>query len=423
MKSATLAEQEEQSTLHKVCRFCRSTLGEPFLDLGCTPLANSYISQEKFHEEEASYPLRVFVCESCFLVQLCDFLKAKEIFTDYAYFSSYSESWLAHAKAYVESVSERFQLGPEHRVIELASNDGYLLQYFVEKKIPVLGIEPAGNVAQAAIQKGIPTLVKFFGEKTAWELARKEVLADLLIANNVLAHVPDLNDFVAGIKRVLKKEGIATLEFPHLMRLIEDNQFDTIYHEHFSYFTCTTVDKILNAHGLRLFDVEEISTHGGSLRIYACHIQNENLAVGERVIKLKEREGLMGLNDLNVYRNFSKKVERVKKNLVSFLTHLKSEGKTVAAYGAPAKGNTLLNFCGIKPDLIPFTVDVSPHKQNHYLPGSRIPVDHPDKIREQKPGYVLILPWNLKEEISERMKSIRDWNGKFVVPIPDLTIF
>ncbi len=425
MKSVTtLAEHEEKTTQQKICRFCRTSLGEPFLDLGCTPLSNSYITPEHLNDEEASYPLRVFICQSCFLVQLCDFEEASEIFhTDYAYFSSYSESWLSHAKSYVEAVTKRFHLNSKHQVIELASNDGYLLQYFVEKNIPVLGIEPSGNVANAAIEKGIPTLIKFFGEKTAWELARKGMLADLLIANNVLAHVPDLNDFIGGIKRILKKEGVVTIEFPHLMKLIEENQFDTIYHEHFSYFTCTVVDKILNHHGLRVFDVEELSTHGGSLRIFAGHQEHSDHKVTERVLKLKDKEALMGLNDLGVYQNFSKKVELVKQNLNQFLMELKKNGKTVAAYGAPAKGNTLLNYCGIKSDLLPFTVDLSPHKQGHYLPGSRIPIHHPDLIKKVKPEYLLILPWNLKDEIMQQMSCIREWNGKFVVPIPKLTIF
>lgn len=405
------------------CRFCRSSLSEPFLDLGIQPLANSYLRIEDVPFEN-TYPLRVFLCPSCALVQLSDYEAAENIFSDnYAYFSSYSDSWLRHAKAYTEKMIERFGFNSSSLVVEAASNDGYLLQYFKEKNIPVLGVEPTGNTAKVAIEKGIPTVVKFFGEETAQELTRQGKHADLLLGNNVLAHVPPLNDFVRGMKVLLKPAGVITMEFPHLLQLIEQNQFDTIYHEHFSYFSCAVVEKIFAAHGLTLFDVEELPTHGGSLRIYVKHSENSALAVSSRVDELKEREAKAGLNDANLYSEFSKKVEKVKFSLLAFLEKARAEGKKVAGYGAPAKGNTLLNYCGVTSEDISFTVDRSPHKQNLLLPGSHIPIDSPGRVKFEKPDYLLILPWNLKDEIAEQMSFIREWGGKFVVPIPETMVW
>ncbi len=369
---------------------------------------------------EPFFPLHAYVCESCFLVQLPEIQSPEEIFSDYAYFSSYSESWLEHVKSYSEMMVKRFGFGTKSQVIEIASNDGYLLKYFKEKGIPVLGIEPAQNVAKVALESGIPTITKFFGVQTAMALVSEGKLADLLIGNNVLAHVPDINDFVKGMKVLLRDTGIITVEVPHLMRLIENNQFDTIYHEHFSYFSLLTVKKIFNSHGLKIFDVEELSTHGGSLRVFACHSDNELKTVSERARDITTREQVAGLNSLEHYVSFKEKVKEIKRNTLYFLIEAKRRGKSIAAYGAPAKGNTLLNYCGIGTDFIEFTVDRSPYKQGHYLPGSRIPIYHPDKIKESKPEYVFILPWNLKEEISDQMSFIREWGGKFLVVIPNV---
>jgi SAM-dependent methyltransferase len=347
----------------------------------------------------------------------------EDIFNDYAYFSSYSDSWLKHAKSYTDFMVSRFGYGSESQVIEIASNDGYMLQYFQEKSIPVLGIEPAHNVAQAAIKAGIPTLVKYFGTKTAQELAADGKQADLLIGNNVLAHVPELNDFVEGMKIILKKNGVITMEFPHLMRLMEENQFDTIYHEHFSYFSFTTVEQVFDRHGLILFDVEELSTHGGSLRIYARHNDDNSKPIGEGVLKLKNKEQEAGVKRMDNYLSFGERVKETKRAILEFLITAKREGKNIAGYGAPAKGNTLLNYCGIQTDFIDYTLDRSPHKQGQYLPGSHIPIFHPDKIKETKPDYLVILPWNLKEEIMEQMSLIREWGGRFVVFIPEPRVY
>ncbi len=407
------------------CNFCKKPLHHTFVDLGVSPIANDYLSPHQLHHAEKFYPLPVCICESCLLVQLKEFASREHIFGDgdYAYFSSYSLSWLQHAKSYTDLMVEKFGFNSSSQIVEIASNDGYLLQYFKEKQIPVLGIEPAANVAKVAEEKGIPTLVKFFGVETAKELVAQHQQADLLLGNNVLAHVPDLNDFVGGMKLALKPDGILTMEFPHLFQLISQTQFDTIYHEHFSYFTFLTVEKIFAAHGLTLFDVEEIPTHGGSLRIYGKHADAAQPAITERVAQLKAKEMAAGLDQLDTYLGFSDKVRQVKHQLLSFLIAAKAQGKSIVGYGAPAKGNTLLNYCGIRTDFIEYTVDRNPHKQGFYLPGTRIPILHPDQIRETKPDYVLILPWNLKEEIMQQMDYIREWGGQFIVPIPEVQVY
>ncbi|MFN6528750.1 class I SAM-dependent methyltransferase [Nostoc sp. ChiSLP03a] len=405
------------------CLFCGTGLRHTFVDLGMSPPCESYRSLKQLNEVEAFYPLHVYVCEECFLVQLQEYISPENIFSDYAYFSSYSDSWLQHAKKYVDLVVERFQLNQESQVIEIASNDGYLLQYFVAKSIPALGIEPAANVAEVAIQKGIPTIVKFFGQETAKEQVAKGKQADLLLGNNVLAHTPYLNDFVKGMKIILKPHGVITMEFPHLMRLIEENQFDTIYHEHFSYFSFLTVDKIFAAHGLTIFDVEELTTHGGSLRIYARHKEDSSKPVTQQVSELKNREEAAGFTQLECYFSFGEQVKETKRNLLDFLIKVKQEGKSIVGYGAPGKGNTLLNYCGIRTDFLDYTVDRNPYKQGQFLPGTHIPIFHPDKIAETKPDYILILPWNLKNEITIQLAYIRDWGGQFVVPIPEVNVY
>jgi len=387
-----------------------------------SPLANSYLSAEQLNRMEPFYPLRVYVCEACLLVQLEAFETPESIFGDYAYFSSYSDSWLRHARAYAEMAIDRFALGSASRVVEVASNDGYLLQYFVERGIPVLGIEPAANVARVAIEQGIPSLVRFFGQPTARDLAADGTRADLLIGNNVLAHVPDLNDFVAGLKIVLAPGGVITMEFPHLARLMAENQFDTIYHEHFSYFSLIAVRRVFAYHGLTIFDVEELPTHGGSLRIFARHTEDGSHPVGERVVELLAREEQAGYTRLEHYLAFGEQVKATKRKLLRFLGQAKDAGLRIVAYGAPAKGNTLLNYCGAGTDVIDFTVDRSPHKQGLFLPGTHIPIRTPEAIRELQPDYVLILPWNLREEIVEQMAFVREWGGRFVVPIPEVTV-
>ena len=411
------------TTIKNNCRFCGKELRHTFVDLGVSPLANSYLEEKQLQEMEPFYPLHAYVCEGCHLVQLPVFRSAEDIFGDYAYFSSYSESWLKHAKDYTALMTERFGFDSNSHVVELASNDGYLLQYFKEKGIPVLGIEPAENVAKAALGAGIPTMVEFFGVRMAENLAAEAKHADLLIGNNVLAHVPDLNDFVKGMKILLKPDGIITMEFPHLMRLMEENQFDTIYHEHFSYFSFITVKGVFAEHGLNIFDVDELPTHGGSLRIYACHTGDESKSVGQRVNDLVDREEAAGFNTLKHYLSFDEKVKEIKRNILDFMVKAKRDGKSIAGYGAPAKGNTLLNYCGIRTDFIDYTVDRSPHKQEHFLPGTHIPIYHPDKVKETKPDYLLILPWNLKDEIMEQMSHIRDWGGQFIVLIPEVKIY
>lgn len=404
------------------CRFCATPLQHTFADLGMSPLANSYLKAEQLQKMEPFYPLHTYVCGNCHLVQLQEFESPENIFSDYAYFSSYSDSWLKHAKEYTDLMIRRFEFNAKSHVVEIASNDGYLLQYFKEKGVPVLGIEPAANVAEAAIAKQIPTMVKFFGTKTAKELAAEGGHADLIIGNNVLAHVPGLNDFVIGLKTLLKPQGIITMEFPHLMRLMDENQFDTIYHEHFSYFSFITVNKIFTSHGLKIFDVDELPTHGGSLRIYAAHAENASRPVEKRAMELLRREEEGGFKNMEFYSTFGEKVKETKRAILDFMIKEKRSGKSFAAYGAPAKGNTLLNYCGIRSDFIDYTVDRSPHKQRLFLPGVHIPIYHPDRVRETKPDYLVILPWNLKDEITEQMSHIRTWGGKFVVLIPEVQV-
>jgi SAM-dependent methyltransferase len=397
-------------------------LTRSFLDLGASPPANSYLLESDRRRMEPFYPLHAFVCDSCFLVQLEELQTPQELFGHYSYFSSYSETWLKHAGAYAELMIERFGIDATKQVVEIASNDGYLLQFFRRRGIPVLGIEPAANVARAAEQKGIPTLVRFFDVNTARALVVMGKQADLLVGNNVLAHVPDLNGFVAGLKVALKASGVLTMEFPHFLKLMELNQFDTIYHEHFSYFSFLTAEKVFATHGLTLFDVDVLATHGGSLRVYGCHAVARR-PVSDRVAELRERERAAGLERLETYQGFADRVRETKRELLGFLLAVKAAGKTIVGYGAPAKGNTLLNYCGVGPDFLDYTVDRNPHKQGLYLPGTHIPIHHPDRIAETKPDYVLVLPWNLREEIMAQMAYVRDWGGRFVVPIPEVTVY
>jgi 2-polyprenyl-3-methyl-5-hydroxy-6-metoxy-1,4-benzoquinol methylase len=404
------------------CRFCGAKLQHIFVDLGMSPLANSYLTPAQLNQMEPFFPLRVYVCEGCFLVQLEEFASPEQIFTEYAYFASYSDTWLHHARSFVEVALERFRLDANHQVVEIASNDGYLLQYFVSKGIPVLGIEPAANVAETAIQKGIPTRIEFFGEALARRLVAEGRQADLVVGNNVLAHVPELNDFVRGLKLLLKPHGVITLEFPHLLRLIAENQFDTIYHEHFSYFSIITLEKLFAAHSLTLFDVEEFPTHGGSLRIYVGHAEDSTKIIDGRIQALRVREEAAGLARLDSYCCYAERVKETKRKLLSFAIAAKRQGKCIVGYGAAAKGNTLLNYCGMRSDFIDYVVDRSPHKQGCFLPGTHIPIYHPDKIKETSPDYLLILPWNLTDEITNQMGYIRAWGGQFVVPIPEVRV-
>jgi hypothetical protein len=411
------------SQLGPACRFCETPLEHTFVDLGMSPLCESYLAVNQLNTCEPFYPLKVYVCHECFLVQLEAYVSAEHIFSDYAYFSSYSDSWVDHARRYVEKMISRFKLDWNHRVIEVASNDGYLLQHFVARGIPCLGIEPAANVAAAAIAKRVPTLVKFFGVETAQQLVKEGRQADLLLGNNVLAQVPDLHDFVEGMRIALRPEGVITVEFPHLMRLMEENQFDTIYHEHFSYFSFTTAFDIFAAHELTVFDVEELPTHGGSLRVYARHVADSSKPITQAVQSLLARENEAGTTRLSTYTSFAERVRETKRKLLSFLIQAKREGRSVVGYGAPGKGNTLLNYCGIRADFLDYTVDRNPHKQGKFLPGTHIPIHHPDRIAETKPDYVFILPWNLKGEIMQQLQYVRDWGGKFVVPIPEVRVY
>lgn len=404
------------------CRFCAKPLTLSFADLGMSPPSNAYLKPAQLGRVEKFYPLHAWVCESCLLVQLEEFETPEQIFSDYAYFSSYSESWLAHARDYTAMMIKRFGLGAKSRVVEIASNDGYLLQYFVAAGVQVLGVEPAANVAKVAEEKGVSTLIKFFGTETAKGLVAQGKQANLLLGNNVLAHVPDLNDFVAGMKVLLAPDGVITMEFPHLLRLIQENQFDTIYHEHFSYFSFLTVREVFAKHGITLFDVEELPTHGGSLRIFGRHTEDAARVVLPAVDDLLARERAAGLDNIDTYRAFEEQVKETKRRLLEFLIAAKRSGKTVVGYGAPAKGNTLLNFCGVRSDFIDYTVDLSPHKQGHFLPGVHIPIYEPDRIRATRPDYVLILPWNLKDEVMKQMADVCKWGGKFVVPIPEVRV-
>ena len=408
--------------MDKKCRFCNEGLKTTFVDLGEFPLSNSFLNEKSLSKKEEFFPLHVYVCDNCFLVQLEEFESPEEIFTDYAYFSSYSETWINHVKKYVKDMIKRFNLSKDSFIIEIASNDGYLLQFFHNQNIPCMGIEPAANVAKIAKQKGVNTLVKFFGIDTAKELIFQGKKADLLLGNNVLAHVPDINDFVEGMKIILSTNGIITMEFPHLMQLIDKNQFDTIYHEHFSYISFYTVKKIFEYHGLRIFDVEELLTHGGSLRIYATHFENSTHVETIKVKELLEKEKKFGISKISTYKNFQPNVIKIKKELSKFIISAIKDGKKIVCYGAAAKGNTLLNYCNIKSDQIDYVVDRNPYKQGLYLPGTRIPIRSPEEIQKTKPDYILIVPWNLQEEIMEQMSFIRNWGGKFVIPMPEVKI-
>lgn len=421
MATATKVVPSDNQSALRNCRFCGVRLERTFIDLGMSPLCETYPSVQDLNRGEVYYPLHVYICGNCWLVQLEEYESPENIFGDYAYFASYSDSWLKHSEKYCNEMRERFSLNKDSFVAEVASNDGYLLQYFVKLGIPVLGIEPAANVAKAAVEKGVPTLVRFFGAKVAQELVQEGRSADLVAGNNVLAQVPDLNDFVSGLEILLKRDGVLTLEFPHLLRLIEHNEFDTIYHEHFSYFSLLTTVEILKAHKLRVFDVEELKSHGGSLRIFACRsssVRDTTPNVG----RVLEDEHRAGLDSFAGYESFAQQVRQTKFDLLEFLVRAAREGKRVAGYGAPGKSATLLHYCGIGKDLIEFTVDRSTYKQGRHLPGSRIPIFPPDRIREAKPDYVVILPWNLKDEIVAQLGYIREWGGKFVIPIPKVEV-
>lgn len=405
------------------CRFCGTSFRHRVVDLGMSPLCESFLRADQLNQMEAFYPLNVWVCERCFLVQLEEYVTSEEIFSDYAYFSSFSDSWLNHARRYVDQMVDQIGLTKESKVVEIASNDGYLLQFFVQRGIPALGIEPAANVAKVAASKGVPTIVRFFGVETARDLVAAGHEADLILGNNVLAQVPDLNDFVGGLKLLLSPSGVVTIEFPHLLRTIEGNQFDQIYHEHFSYFSLYAVEGIFAAHGLPLFDVEELPTHGGSIRIYARHADDTTKEITERLIALRAREAEAGVATLGYYEDFESRVRETKGKLLKFLIEAKRTGKRVVGYGAPGKGNTLLNYCGIRTDFLDFTVDRSPHKHGKFLPGTHIPIFPPERLWDARPDYVLILPWNLKSEIMEQLAGIREWGGRFVVPIPEVTVY
>ncbi len=406
------------------CRFCKTPLEHIFIDLVNSPPSNSFLEAQQLNDPETFYPLKVFICHNCFLVQLDEYKKSGDIFdSNYVYFSSFSTSWLEHAKEYTEMTTERFGLNEKSQVIEIASNDGYLLQYFVKKKIPVLGIEPALNTAEAARQKGVNTRVDFFGVDLAERLVREGTSADLLLGNNVLAHVPDILDFVKGMKIILNPAGVITMEFPHLLQLVNNNQFDTIYHEHFSYLSFYTIQHIFSSQGLELFDVEELPTHGGSLRVYAKHKEDTSKDISPNVKIILQKEIKAGINKMDFYTNFTLQAAKIKIEFLSFLIEQKKNGKKVAGYGAAAKGNTLLNFCGIKNDFIDFVVDANPAKQHKFLPGSHIPVVNEDHLKKHKPDYVIIFPWNLKEEIATQLSYIKEWGGQFLIPIPKLHVF
>ncbi len=406
------------------CRFCSSELKFTMVDLGMSPLCQTHIEPHELNNMEPFYPLHAYVCEECFLVQLEEFVAPEQIFAnEYAYFSSYSDSWVEHAGKYVDMITEKYNYTNSSLVMEIASNDGYLLQHFVNKGIPCYGIEPAKNCAEAAKEKGVNSITEFFGQETAKMIASKYGKPDLLLGNNVLAHVPDINDFVSGMKELLSENGVITMEFPHLYQLMRYNQFDTIYHEHFSYLSFLAVTNIFNHHGLKLFDVEEIPTHGGSIRIYACHEQDKTKSMSTRAEELLRREVDEGFSTLRKYTDFEENVRKTKRNILDFLIKAKREGKSVAGYGAPGKGNTLLNYCGIRRDFLDYTVDRSPHKQGRYTPGTHIPILSPDVIKETKPDYIFILPWNLKTEIMKQLEYVREWGGKFVVPIPEINVY
>lgn len=414
-------KQEFKDIMPK-CRFCDSQIEHSFVDLGMSPLCQTHIAPNQLNDYEPFFPLHAYVCTECWLVQLDEYVTPDEIFSDYDYFSSFSVSWVEHARKYAEMMADKINLDSSSLVMEIASNDGYLLQHFVNNKIPVLGIEPAANVAKAAIDKGIRTTVKFFGEKTANEVKTEYGSADLLLGNNVLAHVPDINDFVKGMKVLLSETGTITMEFPHLMKLIQENQFDTIYHEHFSYLSFYTVRQIFAHHGITLFDVDEIPTHGGSLRIYGKHDTDNSREVSDNVNKLIDKELEFGINNIDLYKQFEEQVKDTKRKLLGFLIQAKNEGKTIVGYGAPGKGNTLLNYCAIRQDFLDYTVDLSTQKQGKFTPGCRLPILDPAAIKETKPDYILILPWNLKKEITSMHSYVKEWGGRFVVPIPEVKV-
>jgi SAM-dependent methyltransferase len=405
------------------CRSCGSSLPKPFLDLGNSPLSNGYLSEKNLHDMEPYYPLEIYYCPHCSLVQLEEFETPEQIFSpDYAYFSSYSSSWLAHSKEYVEMMVRRFNFNKDSRIMEIASNDGYLLQYFKEHHIPVKGVEPAENTAEIAIAKGIPTDIKFFNTGYAKDMVSRNWTADLIIGNNVLAHNPDLNDFAEGLRIALKPHGIITMEFPHVLQLIENNQFDTMYQEHYSYLSLHSVRYLFNTHNLEIFDVDELPTHGGSLRIYAKNPTDQTHNLSPRIAEMLDKEKHAGLLEMATYEKFRRRVETTKRALLDCLISAKNERKNIVGYGAPAKGNTLLNYCGIRTDFLDYTVDANPRKQNLFLPGTHIPIRHPDQIRIDKPDYILILPWNIKEEIMDQLSFIRMWGGKFIIPIPSVAV-
>lgn len=406
---------------HVGCRLCGSRLRHQMVDLGMSPPCENLLTADQLDQMEPYYPLRVLVCDTCLLVQLKEYLSPEAIFSEYAYFSSYSTSWVAHARAYCQMIATRLELGEDSLVVELASNDGYLLQHFLPLGVPVLGVEPAANVARAAQEKGVPTRIDFFGVRLATEMVREGLHADLITGNNVLAQVPDLNDFVAGMKILLKPEGVITLEFPHVERLMAENQFDTIYHEHFSYFSLLTIDLMAARHGLRLIDVEELPTHGGSLRVYLAH-QDSSRATEVRVSDLLERERRRGLTEMSTYESFGYKACRAKRDLLQFLIAARNDGKKICGYGAPGKGNTLLNYCAIGTDFLDFTVDRNPYKHGRFTPGMHIPIKPVEAIDQTKPDYIVILPWNLTDEIVRQMRHVAAWGAKFVVPIPFVTV-
>ncbi len=415
-------ERNKMNKGKSACRFCDKKLEHNFIDLGLSPLCQTHISRENLNTAEYFYPLHAYVCTGCFLVQLDEYVAPKDIFSQYDYFSSYSDSWVLHAKNYVDRISKELQLNDQSLVVEIASNDGYLLQHFLEKSIPILGIEPAENIASVAQRKGIRTVPMFFDSLSSYKIEHTYGKADLLIGNNVLAHVPDINDFVKGMKILLKESGTITMEFPHLLKLIEHNQYDTIYHEHFSYLSLYTVEKIFSQHDITIFDVEEIDTHGGSLRIYGRHSSETHRHLTPRLHELRDKEISLGINKLPLYKAFEKRVKSSKRKLLEFLINAKNEGNTVVGYGAPGKGNTLLNYCGIRQDFIDYTVDISPQKQGKFTPGTRIPILHPRMIEQTKPDYILILPWNLTTEITHKYSFISDWGGRFVIPIPEIRV-
>jgi len=404
--------------MNKNCRFCNKELKTVFADLNMAPIVNNYIKRENFNKPEVTYPLITYVCDNCKLVQTLDFNPCEELFTeDYAYFSSFSTSWLEHCKNYVEMITAKLELNQNSHVMEIASNDGYLLQYFKEKNIPILGIEPCKSVADVAILKGISTLVDFF----TLELAQKLPKSDLVLLNNVLAHVPDINNFVAGIKVALAPDGTVTAEFPHLLNTVKENQFDTIYHEHYSYLSLIFVVKLFEKYGMKIYDVEELLTHGGSLRIYACH-KDDNKKISENVAKVLKDEKEFGLEKVETYQKYSQQVKQTKRNFLELLINLKNQNKSIVAYGAAAKGNTLFNYCGVSRDFIDYSVDLNPHKQNTYLPGSHIEVKSPDEIKKTKPDYILITPWNIKDEVVKQLEYTKEWGCKFIVAIPEAKI-